>query len=194
MSVVAATISSVTGPAPNPFAVVGVNSTRGYGISWSETGSYQAVAISLELRTFGIATGNAYLTTKVGSGTTASDEVASTSFNFPANPTSVVLFTGLTLAAGTYYLTISGVSGTGGWDGTDSPTPTTAPGVTQNSNYAVGDSSSPLPSYPPSGQISSAGVLKYAVVGTSAPEPQSTLLLLLGLFCACISRIRRQSA
>jgi hypothetical protein len=52
--------------------------------------------------------GTAFLTTRLGPEATTNDELARVSFLFPLVRTNVVLFTNLTLEAGTYYLTLAG--------------------------------------------------------------------------------------
>jgi hypothetical protein len=74
---------------------------------------------------------DAWLTTSVGPGTTAADVVTSTTLNFPGFPAAMTpIFSGLSLPAGTYYLTLYNAASTSGaWSATDAPAITTAAGA-----------------------------------------------------------------
>jgi hypothetical protein len=78
--------------------------------SWSSLVAYDNVSIFAEVgadNSFGDLT--AFLTTRVGSGTTAANQVASVTMTPPAyNSPGVDLFSGLNLGPGTYYLVLSG--------------------------------------------------------------------------------------
>jgi hypothetical protein len=110
-------------------------------VSWTQTNTYYDVKITAPL--YSVATddtGTAYLTRRMGPGTTLADQVATAPVAFPGyqNPSEVVLFTGLTLGPGTYYLFITG--GTNywsSWTGTDQPTLATDAGVTHNGDVYV---------------------------------------------------------
>ena len=109
-----ATIVS-TGPVTGPgfrslFGIAGA-------VAWSTTSAYQNVSISAWLSgspaVSGLTTGplEAYLTTSIGPGATSATQVASTVINVSlpsASSVEVSLFSGLTLAPGTYYLVLSG--------------------------------------------------------------------------------------
>ncbi len=85
---------------------------------WSQTKTYVDVSISAELASSSVGTsGTAYLTTRIGAGTSPADQIASTSFVFPPSFTQrLPLFSGLTLASGTYFLTVSVAPGSfAGW-------------------------------------------------------------------------------
>ena len=109
-----ATIVS-TGPVTDP----GFRSIFGAAgaTAWSTTSAYQNVSISAWLSgsaaVGGLTTGplEAYLTTSIGPGATSATQVASTVINVSlpsASSVEVSLFSGLTLAPGTYYLVLSG--------------------------------------------------------------------------------------
>src|SRR5215468_9933403 len=98
-------------------------------VGWTNTLKFSKVSIIVEIASNNPvgATGEAFLTTKIGPGTTIADQVATTRFVFPAFngtfSTQLTLFTGLTLAPGTYYLTIVPDAGyTAGWNYTMNPT------------------------------------------------------------------------
>jgi len=107
----AATILSVNGPG-EPAGCVAIWAGQGYRVGWTQADTYDAVSVSATLTSWGIAgqTGRAYLTTQIGAGTTVANEIASTNLTFPLNPASLVLFQGLHLPPGSYYLSIIGDS------------------------------------------------------------------------------------
>lgn len=133
---------------------------------------------------FGIAdsgvTATAWLTTSIGPGATAADQIATTSVS------SNDIFSGLTLGPLTYYLVISISSGSTAafWRTTPSPDPSTASDVTIGSSF-FGDFNI-FPAYGPSANFQSVSPtqLLYRVEGTavtSVPEPGTLALLGMGL-------------
>ena len=168
----AATIVSVTGPASS---APGLQSTQVDGVSFSLSQQFTNVTISVELLAIGAPlTGTAYLTDAIGSTATSANQIASASFDFPdgtnlgcftdSPPCQMLdLFTGLTLPADTYYLTLVGPdlgpngSFCCGWFATDSPTLVTASGVAIGSFFTT---SSPA-SYAPASTFDSAPVFVY---------------------------------
>ncbi|HKQ37867.1 MAG TPA: PKD domain-containing protein [Verrucomicrobiae bacterium] len=109
-------------------------------VSWSQTNGYQDVEITVRLYSVAAADkGTAYLMRRVGPGTTTADQVAVASVTFPmAYPADVLIFSGLTLGPGTYYLIVAGGSNYwSAWFGTDQPTIATDAGVTHNGNVYV---------------------------------------------------------
>ena len=194
----ASNIISVTGTTPNGQYTFPVTSTDpALGVSWTSTTAFSNVTISLSLGSSGTASATAYLTTQIGLGTTLANELASTIFNFPLSDTpSFTIFTGLTLPAGTYYLTLGGLTsgavGAGLWDGTPSPSVATDSGVTRNfDDYPFAHTASYLPA-----NISGNTTLnlKYSVAGTAVPEPTTTLMLILGGCFLVLARRRLTSA
>jgi hypothetical protein len=164
--------------------------------SWTQTTTFQGVDISAMVSGPSTAIGTAYLTTSLGLGTTLADQIASTSFSFPRTPSYELLFSGLTLGPGTYYLSLTSTGGIaineGSWTCNDGCNPSmativTAPGVTRNSDqFTEGNSI-----YPPAGTVFTGdhGVI-YTVA--SVPEPASTTLIAMGLALLTIfSRYRR---
>lgn len=93
-----------------------IYSGQGYRVGWTQTDTYSDVGVSAKLNSEGAAgqTGRAYLTTQIGPGTSVTNEIASTNFTFPLQPANIVLFSGLQLAPGSYYLSIIGDSTTWG--------------------------------------------------------------------------------
>lgn len=177
-----ATIISQTGP---PGVNVAAGSLQADAVSWTALNSYTAVTISATLEGAGPDPGIAFLTTRIGPGATAASEVAVANFVFPDFDTSpgikVQLFSGLTLAPGTYYLVLgSSMPLGGGWLSTTSPSITTDAGVTAGLNYNT--SGSVNAAYPPgSSFIVSPNAFLFEVTGTPAPEPHSMVYPGLGL-------------
>jgi hypothetical protein len=121
--------------------------------------------------------GFAYLTNQIGPGTTAANEIASGAFSFPAASTETLLFSGLTLPAGTYYLTLTVTnSGSGGWFGTNTPTATTAAGVTLFPDY---DTFTPA-AYPPATSFFTPTSTNLIFRVTAIPESSALIQFLLG--------------
>jgi hypothetical protein len=151
--------------------------------SWTTTGTYSNVNISVDLGANSGATGRAYLTTQIGPGTATNKQVASASFTFPATSSFVSVFAGLNLTAGTYYLilqqTANGSTGDGVWLGTPSPTLVTAANVTANGEYW---SYNAIQSYAPATSFYEVvpTYFDYNVTGVSVPEPSGICLFALG--------------
>src|SRR4051794_18353401 len=82
-----------------PSGWVVIYNGQGFAASWSQTNRYTNVTIATHLSSFGVPqqTGRAYLTRRLGPGTTVADEIASLSFTFPLQASDVTLFSGVTL-------------------------------------------------------------------------------------------------
>src|SRR5262249_28129974 len=98
---------------------------------------YGDVDISIPLASGGQSSsiGNAYLTTRMGPGTTVADEVAHTTVTAqPGNPVQTRLFSNVTLApAAEYFLMIFADPGNSiDWAASNSPVPTLGQGVSLN--------------------------------------------------------------
>jgi hypothetical protein len=166
---------------------ININSPE--GISWTQASTYDDVSISGFFAGVGLSggAGTVYLMDQIGPGTTTSNEIASTTFSATFGQTSsTLLFSGLTLGPGTYYLLMlsdnasNGTAGPGGiaWAVPDAFTDTTAPGASIGSGFVV-FSSAP---YAPASDITPISSLDFAlsVSGNSAaavPEPSSLMLL-----------------
>ena len=108
-------IISVTAP-PTLSTLIDRNSV--VSTSWSESKAYTSVTIAALVDSAAVGqtpTADAYLTTRIGPGTTATDEIAHARFTVPAllpvcAPSScgaiVTLFSGLSLGPGDYFLTM----------------------------------------------------------------------------------------
>jgi hypothetical protein len=135
------TVVQRSGPQTSGYSIF---ANQALGTTWSQTGAFSGVSVFATIGG-GPATGFAYLTNKVGPGTTAAaNEIASTPVSFPVASTENQLFSGLSLPAGTYYLTLAGTAGS--WGGTNTPTVNKAAGVTLFADY---DTFTPA-AYPPS--------------------------------------------
>jgi hypothetical protein len=204
----AASFSAVAGPVTIVSVLGGgggclcsLSGTQPDYVSWTQNGTFTGVTVQADLGEIpgdvGSATGVAYLTNQVGTGTTSSNQVAGTSpFSISITNTTAALttlFSGLTLGPGTYYLTINLTDDAFGWEGfatSPSSTVTTASGVTANpiGECFGGTSGSCTPaSYPPASATfttKSPAFLLYQVTGTAAsgvPEPATAGLMLAAL-------------
>jgi hypothetical protein len=110
-----ASISGAEIPITNLPSVSAIGAGR--ATQWQSTLAFEDVTVTADLSSLIGMTGTAtaFLTTKVGPGTTAADEIAHATVSLPdffASSHTVTLFTGLDLAPADYYLSI--VSSTGG--------------------------------------------------------------------------------
>lgn len=200
----AATVIAVTGDTGSSGG--GLSLANQYGsdsyssllaVGWSATLGYTNVTISAQIQSNNPvgSTGQAFLTTSIGPGTTVAQEVAETSFVFPSftgtwsDSQNLTLFTGLTLAAGVhYYLTIAPDPGiTAGWN-YGGALSSDDPGTANLGLYAVsndgrpGNGKDPAAYIPASAfAIDSTAQPDYSVTGTAVPEPSSLTFLGIGL-------------
>jgi hypothetical protein len=152
-----------------------------YTASWTQTQSYSDVTISTVLQPTGLI--DSFLTTSIGPGTDVTSQVAS-SYGVAGPPTgsSYPILTGLTLPAGTYYLTLwcprtELPSALWALLPSDSASIVTDTGVTVNPS--MGAPSVDYPAYPPSGSFHTLNYdLLFSVTGTPVPEPMITGLFL----------------
>lgn len=167
---------------PTPLCLGGDCFSQVLMASWTSEVAFNNVSI---LGEFGgdssSASLTAFLTNKVGPGATAANQIASVTLTPPsADSPGVMLFSGLNLGPGTYYVVLTGpVSGSSYsyWYEYNSPTISTAGGVTAGSfgmANAVDSSSSPSSAYPPASTFdtASAPVLSIQVV-TAALQSQT---------------------
>jgi hypothetical protein len=195
LALVLTTSSAFGAPPPGATVIVSRSETYTGGwyvtpvqyASWTQTGTFSGVTIQANLlSTGGTATGNAYLTTHIGPGTTTAQQIGAAVPISLSNttPAPVTLFSGLTLGPGTYYLTIERQSNLA-WEccGTSVVT-VTAPGVTANSDYLVGtiDTYRPASTFFSKGQIfiySAFSNIVAAAVPALSPFAMGTAALLL---------------
>lgn len=200
MPVQALTLIDVSGP-NNSSTITDVLSNNP-GVAFTLASAHNNVSIGVSLLAFGGSGDwnlNAFLTTQIGPGTTAaSHEVASVSqvitvpgspFAAPYTITPTTIFSGLNLAAGTYYLTLSGTYNTQNawWAG--SPTADLSTVTSSGASVAAPYYYFSLPdfSYLPSSPFpvfSNAYGYWFSVTGdlveSNVPEPWSGALLLAG--------------
>jgi hypothetical protein len=163
------------------------------GFSWTQTSAFDFVSIQAvvgEIAETGM--GTVYLMRSVGPGTTVADEIASATIDFPSAPGGnppgdTVLFNGLSIGPGTYYLVMltpfsnsaSGAywfAGSGLTEGTGS-----------TFNGSLTSIAGIIDPYAPATNLAQLGVttnLLFSVTGrestTATPEPSSAVLLFAG--------------
>ena len=111
-------IISVTGNIEGLASFIGGSSSQVLAASWSSSQTYDNVQISASIGSLdpNFVNGTAFLTSKIGPDVTASDVIAAKSFVAPLTPsysspvTNTLLFSGLFLQPGTYFLVLSGSS------------------------------------------------------------------------------------
>ncbi len=150
--------------------------------SWTSAAAYSNVTVAGELGAQGPSPLiSAYLTNAIGPGTTVANQIGHVVSVAPSpGPTLFTLFTGLSLAAGTYYLVISGPDNDIAlWFPTPgAPTISKAPGVVLNDYGFANDNLGAIdPVYTPASVFQRAALnAKFTVTGTLIPEPSTGLL------------------
>jgi hypothetical protein len=148
-------------------------------VSWTQTGTFSNVTIQANLFSTndGTATGNAYLTTGFTSATQIGATVPiSVSNTDRYNPTTVTLFSGLTLGPGTYYLTISDPNYGLAWEAYVSGiVTTTAPGVTAANEDGTYGTFPVGTSYPPAATFTYKSANLIFNVTSIIPDPVPAL-------------------
>lgn len=186
-------IVSISGP-DNPFGnIPGLSIGAGRVTQWQSTLAFEDVTVTADLSSVPSVstTATAFLTTKIGPGTTAADEVARATVALPdffAPSHTVTLFSGLNLAPAHYYLTIvSSPANAGIWWTSDSsqaqttlfpcdgapPCPVIIPGFPNWQMFTVSPNA-----YAPASVWTpfhfSAGEMHFAVDGTLVTEAPPT--------------------
>jgi hypothetical protein len=168
--------------------------------AWTSSHIDLGVSVLASLYSLTDARGTAFLTTKIGPGTTPADVVASTPFTFPvygsdaagiagsiASPTQ--LFNGLNLTPGTYHLVLAPVgTDQGFWTTYIAGSIATAPWVTAAtsidfSNFTTGGQDF---AFPPDSNFGINTNIAYGFTVTaleSIPEPAAMALAMLGSIC-----------
>jgi hypothetical protein len=149
---------------------------------------------------FGPATGDlAFLTTSLGAGTTAGDQVAAGTFSVPTvgAPSGMTDVLDLpSLSAGTYFLSIfGGPAGTFGWDNTSSPSTTLDTGASVGLSYfSLNPTAGYLPGSPftPNTVFQTNPIFEFEVTGTVAESPEPAAFTLFGLGAAALAVLRRR--
>lgn len=163
-------------------------SGQAFGVGWTQTQAYEDVSVSARLTGFGRSTetGRAFLTSNLGLGTTSSSEIGFTTLTFPETEEYVTLFTGLSLPAGSYYLSLVGDSPSWGSGWTVSLPPTLAASDGSALTGAFGFFN-PSTSFLPSSAVYDGGSIpNFFVSGTSTasvPEGGSLTIVFAG---ACL--------
>jgi hypothetical protein len=185
---------------------LGGQNTNVVAVSWSQTAAFSNVIIdaSLVSSDSGFRGGMAYLMNAIGPGTTpASEVVAPASFTAPVSTdTSVdvpltVLFTGLNLGPGTYYLVLAAPHADVfpsplGWQDANTPVVTSAAAASIGFSFiALGPSVAP---FAPASQFNiSTSATMFDVSGVLVPEPSSLTLFGIGTLAAAAVLVRRRT-
>ena len=191
----AGTVVDQSGPNSGAGGIAGDGGNT-YGVGWSQTQAYENVSVSATLlyggSYFGSTSGDfeAFLSTSYGVGATA---FATQTISVPTtvtSPTTYLLFSGLTLGPGDYYLTVAATdtSSNPAWE-TSSGTIVLGSGVTYLGNaQSIGaDLSAPYQSF---GGFGGATPLEFTVTGDPTPEPGTWGFVFAGLALACLKRRR----
>jgi hypothetical protein len=168
-------------------------------VSWTSVDIYSDVSITVDVEQGDPPlSGVAYLTTRIGPGTTPADEVATAPFIPPAVNGPLTIFTGLDLDPGTYYLILYGPApGLGAWAHNINATIVTGIGVTRNpdllaNEIKTGGSIVNL-SYPPASTFGLYDGFQQNMIleitGEFVPEPGTLGFALVGL--AVLAGLRR---
>jgi hypothetical protein len=197
----AGTIASVTGAeAVGPNVGCCAASGQTVAIGWSATTSYSNVDISGDLGSgFTPAHFTAYLTDLIGPSATPANVLSTANFVVDDPCLSICvgvvtpIFTGLTLAPGTYWVVLAdlqpaeqGPNG-GQWFSTGNPALTTDAGVTYlGTRHASGIDFAAFA--PGSNFSSSSGDVLFSVTGTAVPEPAT---LSMGIAALAVSLLAR---
>lgn len=185
------------------------NTSQTVQMSWTQSQTYTNMAIAIPLYSFTSGAAfhvEAFLTTDSGLGAVppplATTLFTATTFNSVS--VNAVLFSGLTLGPGTYYLTLSGldpwnqpfVYNGAIWNGVQtfdsSLSLIAAPGVTSGNARSAYDTAINA-TYAPASFFSKApafAYLKVNITGDTVPEPTSALLTSGGLVALFIARRR----
>jgi hypothetical protein len=197
MAANAATIVGVNGPV-NFSGSIGAN-VQVITVGFTTGQAYNDVSFSAYISGPVVESYTAYLTTAIGPGTSVADEIASITGNLPgAGPGGLTsIFTGLNLAADTYYVTIyQTLTGGGSWSSTETPVTTALPGSSHAfSGYFI-TNGAPVVYAPASPfvdlEANSGRRLLYALETSAVPEP-GTWLSGVGIVMIALAYRRRRA-
>ena len=177
-------IAEVSG---DPIGAAGISA--GNAISFTTTSLFTDVTISALLYSStgdpGTGSATVYLTDSIGAGTTTANEIArATLTDLPvlfSTSTPEVVFTGLTLPAGTYYVIEASDTGSAvgaDWGEPEFPVETTAPGVTIHTDLIA----SSFASYSPASAFAAdtGDGFAFSITGSPVPEPSTWAMMMLG--------------
>lgn len=155
-------------------------------VSWTQGFTYTDESINVDLSSTNPpydGSGTVYLTDSLGPGTTSANILAQTTVvGVGFGPSSLTVFSGLTLGPGTYYIVTEGDGSGGlGWDSTSSPTNLATAGNSSGAFYVAFGGVGPATDFEanPAGFYGLFSVTESAVSAT--PEPGSLVLLGTGL-------------
>jgi hypothetical protein len=166
--------------------------------SWTQSTALLNVSISAAVFTDGSSgTAEAYLSTQIGPSTTAGDVIASAPLTLSVNGDALFpIFSGLDLSAGTYYLTIVGLTTNvdDGWRFTSNSNVASTPDITYNGGfYTETTSAIPVtaPGYVPFGDQENSGRMEVEgtpAQGTATPEPGTFVPVCVAFAMICWSK------
>ncbi|MBI4906953.1 MAG: hypothetical protein HY820_25220 [Acidobacteria bacterium] len=198
ISTQAATMVSSTSPGPSAYMALGGSFERIVVQPWTQLETYANVQIAAEVFiTDGTSphVGSAWLTNSVGAGATNANVIATADFTFPVAATSsaavpmTVMFGGLTLGPGTYYLILTGDTvnaNARGWRANAAATVVTANGITTEKqrfadNLGFGVLNTGFVPASTFVEPSSNALLLFTVTGDLANVPEPSGMAMVGL-------------
>lgn len=179
------TIISVTGEIKGLSSFIGGSPFSVLATSWSSTQAYDNVQISASIGSLDphLASGTAFLSTRIGPGTTEKDVIAIESFTAPITSSysspvdNTIIFSNLSLKPGIYFLILSGVPSPANpmyWNDHGVVNISLGTGVTfvKGIFFAFGNSANAV--YPPSSKFSFTDVDKpfFDAIGNALPAPK----------------------
>ena len=166
--------------------------------SWTQSTALTNVSISAAVFTDGSSgTAEAYLSTQIGPTTTGADVIASAPLTLSVNGDALFpIFSGLDLSAGTYYLTIVGLTTNvdDGWRFTSIGNIASTPDITYNGGFYTETSNAfPLAAsgFAPYGDQENSGRMEVEGTpgqGTAVPEPGTFVPVGVAFALICFSR------